>query len=77
MSDDLSGDMLAPSWPNLVSNVSGQTDRLLVTVTSPRVTLSVSDRRVGGNFERWLKNLCRYKRFLFFVPRYVLRMSKL
>ena len=22
MSDDLSGDMLAPSWPNLVSNTS-------------------------------------------------------
>ena len=34
----------------LISNVSGQTDRLLARVTGPRVKLSASDRRVGGNF---------------------------
>ena len=35
----------------LIWNVSGQTDRLLDRVTGPRVKLSASDRRVGGNFE--------------------------
>ena len=41
----------------LISNVSGQTDRLLARVTGPRVKLSASDRRVGGNFERCLHPL--------------------
>ena len=36
----------------LILNVSGQTDRLLARDTGPRVKLSASDRRVGGNFER-------------------------
>ena len=41
----------------LILNVSGQTDRLLGRVTGPRVKLSASDRRVGGNFEHWPSGL--------------------
>ena len=39
MSDDLSGDMLAPSWPNLVFNLSSAycfTDETVETTTDQR-----------------------------------------
>ena len=60
MSDDLSGDMLAPSWPNLVSSDSEYVSNIL---TLPSIICA--DKRSGG-----CKILSRYFSKMLSIPRY-------